>query len=87
MDLVTPLTAKDTTNLRGLLGSLQWPAVQSSPHLQASASLLAGQVSSGTVETLNEANRLLRFAKGNSDVSLEYKGHLSTSRSTVGVQF
>ena len=68
-----PLSAKDTTQLRGLLGSLQWPAVQSSPHLQASASLLAGQVSSGTVETMNEANRLLRFAKGNSDVSLEYK--------------
>ena len=68
-----PLTAKDTTLLRGLLGSLQWPAVQSSPHLQASASLLAGQVSTGNVETLNEANRLLRFSKANSDVSLEYK--------------
>ena len=70
---VDPLNAKDTTMLRGLLGSLQWPAVQSSPHLQASASLLAGQMSSGTVETLNDANRLLRFAKSNSDVSLEYK--------------
>ena len=68
-----PLNAKDTTQLRGLLGSLQWPAVQSSPHLQASASLLAGQVSTGNVETLNEANRLLRFAKANSDVKLEYK--------------
>ena len=68
-----PLNAKDTTQLRGLLGSLQWPAVQSSPHLQASASLLAGQVSAGNVETLNEANRLLRFAKANSDVKLEYK--------------
>ena len=68
-----PLTAKDTTLLRGLLGSLQRPAVQSSPHLQASASLLAGQVSTGNVETLNEANRLLRFSKANSDVSLEYK--------------
>ena len=67
-----PLGAKDITQLRGLLGSLQWPAVQSSPHLQASASLLAGQMSSGTVETLHEANRLLRFAKGNSDVSLHY---------------
>ena len=67
-----PLGAKDVTQLRGLLGSLQWPAVQSSPHLQASASLLAGQMSSGTVETLHEANRLLRFAKGNSDVSLHY---------------
>ena len=68
-----PLNSKDTTQLRGLLGSLQWPAVQSSPHLQASASLLAGQVSTGNVETLNEANRLLRFAKANSDVKLEYK--------------
>ena len=67
------LDSKDVTQLRGLLGSLQWPAVQSSPHLQASASLLAGQLSTGTVETINEANRLLRFAKSNADVSLDYK--------------
>ena len=66
------LDSKDITQLRGLLGSLQWPAVQSSPHLQASASLLAGQLSTGNVETINEANRLLRFAKSNADVSLEY---------------
>lgn len=72
-----PLGAKDVTQLRGLLGSLQWPAVQSSPHLQASASLLAGQMSSGTVETINEANRLLRFAKSNADVSLNYKAMCS----------
>ena len=67
------LDSKDVTQLRGLLGSLQWPAVQSSSHLQASASLLAGQLSTGTVETINEANRLLRFAKSNADVSLDYK--------------
>ena len=65
------LDSKDVTQLRGLLGSLQWPALQSSPHLQVSVSLLAGQLSTGTVETIHEANRLLRFAKSKADVSLE----------------
>ena len=40
------LTSKEITALRGLCGALQWPSVQSSPHLQASVSLAAGQVNS-----------------------------------------
>ena len=52
------------------MGSLQWPAVQSSPHLQASTSMLSGEATKGLVGTAVEANRLLKFAKENSDVGL-----------------
>ena len=44
-DHADPLNQRELTQLRGLLGSLQWPAVQSSPHLQGSASVLSGRVS------------------------------------------
>ena len=67
-----PLSAKEQSDLRGLLGSLQWPAVQSSPHLQATTSLLSGMMSSGTTGAILEANSALRFAKDNSDVHLRY---------------
>ena len=66
------LSSKEITSLRGLLGALQWPAVQSAPHLQASTSIYSGSVSRGLVKTALEANRLLKFAKDNSDVGLTY---------------
>ena len=44
--------------------------MQSSPHLQASTSMLAGDVSKGLASTVFEANKLLKFAKTNSDVGL-----------------
>ena len=53
----------ELTALRGPMGSLSWPAVQSSPHLQASTSMLAGDVS----------NKLLKFAKANADVGLSFE--------------
>ena len=61
------------TQLRGLMGSLQWPAVQSSPHLQCSVSMLAASGSKGLVKSLLDANKLLKFAKENSDVGLRYR--------------
>ena len=66
------MTPNEVTKFRGLLGSLQWPAVQSQPHLQCSASLLAGQMSTGLVKSITDANKLLKFAKENSDVALRY---------------
>ena len=66
------LLDKEITQVRGLLGSLQWPGVQTSPHLQCSTSMLAGQITKATVQTLHECNRLLKFAKENKDVSLHY---------------
>ena len=66
------LSGAEVSALRGLMGSLSWPAVQSSPHLQASTSMLAGDVSKGLASTVFEANRLLKFAKLNSDVGLSF---------------
>ena len=67
------VTDRERTALRGLIGGLQWPAVQSSPHLQCMVSTLAGQVSKATTSTLDAANRCLRFAKQNGDVGLEFR--------------
>lgn len=67
------MTPSETTQLRGLLGSLQWPSPQSQPHLQCSTSLLAGQLSAGLVKTMQDANKPLKFAKLNSDVSPNYE--------------
>jgi hypothetical protein len=52
----------DRSQLRALLGSLQWPAVQTAPHLQCSASLISGQQKTGKLRAVIEANQLLRFA-------------------------
>ena len=67
-----PMSDKEQTMLRGLLGSLQWPAIQSSPHIQASTSLLSGEMSTGLSAPLLEANKLLKFSKANSDVHLKF---------------
>ena len=63
----------DRSQLRALLGSLQWPAVQTSPHLQCSASLISGQQKTGKLRAVIEANQLLKFAKQNADVKLQYE--------------
>ena len=66
------LTGAEVSSLRALLGALQWPATQSSPHLSASVSLLCGEVSGANVEVVNQANKTLRFAKQNSDSCLMF---------------
>ena len=66
------MTPQDVTQLRGLLGSLQWPAVQSAPHLLCSTSLISGLMAKGQLRAVVEANSLLRFAKQNADVPLRY---------------
>jgi len=67
------VTDREKTSLRGLIGALQWPATQTSPHLQCMVSTLAGQVSKGTTSTLDAANKCLKFAKQNNDVGLEFR--------------
>ena len=69
----TDLSAKEITQLRGLCGALQWPAVQSSPHLRASTSISSGLVNKAKASTVTELNGLLKFAKTNADVGLYYK--------------
>ena len=48
---------REIAQIRGLLGSVQWPAVQSSPHLQCTTSMLSGQSTKATVQTLHECNK------------------------------
>ena len=67
------MTPSEITQFRGLLGALQWPAVQSQPHLQRSTSMLASQLGTGLVKCIQDANRLLKFAKLNSHLALNYE--------------
>ena len=77
-----PVTNGERTALQALLGALQWPSTQTAPWLQAAVSLLAGTVSTATTATLQEASKVLRYAKENYDVGLEY-GPLSASKDDI----
>ena len=77
-----PVTNGERTALRALLGALQWPSTQTAPWLQAAVSLLAGNVTNATTTTLQEANKVLRYAKENNDVGLEYRP-LSASKDNI----
>ena len=66
-------TVREISKLRGLLGSLQWPATQSSAALQCTVSMLHGQISNATVGTTQEANKALRFFKNNADVGIKFQ--------------
>ena len=68
-----PVTENERTALRGLLGGLQWPSTQTCPWLQSQVSMMAGSITKATTETLESANKTLRFAKSNCDVGLEYR--------------
>ena len=49
--------AHEITQLRGLIGSLQWPAGQACPQLACSISMLAGLVPKADLDTLKSANK------------------------------
>ena len=66
----TELTPTEVTRARGLIGALQWPAVQGMPPLAASVSILASEVARPTVQLLLDLNKTLRFAKSLADVPL-----------------
>ena len=68
----SPVGAKEISSLRGLLGGLKWPSTQTCQHLSASISLLQGETSKATIGTLRQANKTLKFAKENADLSLQY---------------
>ena len=71
-DPTLPVTEGERSQLRTVIGALQWAATQTSPHIQTYTSLIAGEISCATVKTLQDANRALRFSKANNDVALEY---------------
>ena len=67
------VTDKERNLLRSLLGALQWPAVQSSPHVQIHTSMFSGEITTATIETIHNTNKALRYAKSNDDVGLTYR--------------
>ena len=71
------MTSAEVSKARGLLGALQWPATQACPHLNASVSLLAADISGGKVKVMLELNKTLRFAKQASDFKLVMKKVMS----------
>ena len=61
-----PLTAAEVSELRGVLGAIQWPATQLSPHLSAELSMLQSSLAKPTVADLKAANKLLKYTKKDS---------------------
>ena len=77
-------TDREVGQLRGLLGGMAWPANQTQPHLSAATSLAQATVSGAKVADLNEANKILRFAKETADIPLTIRAHGSLSQLRFG---
>ena len=77
-------TDREVSQLRGLLGAMAWPATQTQPHLCASISLAQATVSGARVADLNEANKILRYAKETADIPLTLRAHGSLSQLRFG---
>ena len=56
------ITEDERTQLRGVLGALQWRSHQSTPMIAAKLGQLQSDITKATVETLKKANRLAREA-------------------------
>ena len=55
----------------GILGALQWPAVQGIPSLAATSSILAAEINTGSGQLLTDLNKALRFGKSAAEVKLQ----------------
>ena len=64
------VTDQERGRLRGLIGSLQYAAINTRPDLASRLSHLQSSVPTATVETLLEANRVLHEAKQHHDVNI-----------------
>ena len=70
-----PVTERERSRLRALLGGLSWHAQQVAPHLAAEVSLLLSEVTKGTVNTVLKANHLLYTARCRKDHKMIIHGH------------
>ena len=77
-------TDREVSQFRGLLGGMAWPATQTQPHLSASVSLAQATVSGARVAELNEANKILRYAKETADIPLVIRAHGSLQQLRFG---
>ena len=68
-----PVTESERLALRGLVGSLQYAAINTRPDLSSKLSVLQSSINSAKIETLQEANRELHEAKRHHDVAITVK--------------
>ena len=68
-----PVTEKELSQLRGLLGAIQWRAYQSAPQHSSRLSQLQGHLTCATKATLREANKLAREVFLHKHVGLRYQ--------------
>ena len=66
-----PITERERSQLRTLLGGLSWHAQQVAPHASAEVGLLLSEVSRGTVNTVIRANLLLYHTKARGEHKLK----------------
>ncbi|CAE6957766.1 RE1 [Symbiodinium sp. CCMP2592] len=71
----SPLTQKEVSDLRGVLGTLSWRANQTSPQLSAEIGLLLSEVPNATVDTMIRANKMVREAKRTAEQILHFHAY------------
>eukprot|EP00435_Cladocopium_sp_Y103_P004696 s6476_g1.t1 len=72
-NLQETVTEKEMSNLRGLIGSLQYATTHTRPDMAAKLGEIQVQLSKPTVSTLLEANKVLREAQQVDDVSICFR--------------
>ena len=66
------VTHHELTKLRGLIGSLQYASTHTRPDISANLGEVQSQLTKATVQTLLDANRVLREAQEKSQVFIHY---------------
>ena len=67
------VTENERLALRGIIGSLQYASVHTRPDLSSRLSFIQSQINSATINTLNEANKILHEAKRHKQTSITIK--------------
>ena len=71
--LENPVTEPERLALRGLVGSVQYAAINTRPDLSSKLSFLQSTINHAKIENLMEANRLLHEAKKHHEVTITIK--------------
>ena len=66
-------TDSERSQLRGALGALQWRVYQTGPQHGARLSLLQSQLAHPTIQTLKDANKLIRETYAGRQIGLKYQ--------------
>ena len=69
-DLESTVTQEEQQDLRALIGSLQYAAVNTRPDLSSRLSFLQSQINRANVQTLVQANKVLHDAKRFKDIAI-----------------